>query len=159
MPPGKYGLFWLPLTGMLLTWLVRCRLSFFLLWTDRLSLPQQTNNQCSHKNILKQDPRVPMFSIYLYYIPGGRDPSALYSNAIKTVCVSISTKRHLCQLCGSLSCSCLCWYCTIRASGRACAALTAPVGVDRQEVSAPRVPSESDGGGLDRDVFLQITHR
>lgn len=31
------------------------------------------------------------------------------------------------------------------------------VGVDRHDVSAPRVPSESDGGGLYMDVFLQIT--
>lgn len=30
-------------------------------------------------------------------------------------------------------------------------------GVDRRDVSAPRVPSESDAGGLYKDVFLQIT--
>lgn len=31
-------------------------------------------------------------------------------------------------------------------------------GVDRHDVSALRVPSESNAGGLYKDVFLQITH-
>ena len=31
-------------------------------------------------------------------------------------------------------------------------------GVDRRCVSALRVPSESNAGGLYKDVFLQITH-
>lgn len=32
-------------------------------------------------------------------------------------------------------------------------------GVDRHRMSAPRVPSESNAGGLYKNVFLQIAHR
>lgn len=48
---------------------------------------EHINNHNSHVNILRQEPRVPTWTIYLIYIPGDYDPSALYLNAIKlSVC-------------------------------------------------------------------------
>lgn len=79
--------------------------------------------------------------------------------------MSISAKRHLCLLYRSLSHGPLHLYCTIRASSRRELAGRGSVlctdshaGADRHDMSAPRVPSESNAGGLYKDVFLQIPH-
>lgn len=104
---------------------------------------------------------MPKCYIYLISIPGDNDPSALKHNQVE--CVSISAKRHLCLLYSS-RCP-LHLYCTMWASsgkklagrdGVLCA--DSHVRVDRHDVSAPSVPSESDDGGLYKDVFRQITH-
>lgn len=110
-------------------------------------------------NILEQDPRVRMYDIYLIYIPGGCDPSALNSNAIKhKKCVSIQAKRHLCLLHTSPSRAPLRILHNKRpsvlgASGRLAVAL------EMIDVTChhPGVPGESDAGGRYKDVFLQIT--
>lgn len=122
---------------------------------------QHLNNQLSlRKNILMQDPHVPTWNIYLICFPGGDDPSTLSLSAIKlSFCLCQLKEIFVCLMVSLSSLEILYnkrrqqerpgWYAALCTDSNA--------GVDRHCVSALRVPSESNAGGLYKDVFLQIT--
>ena len=101
----------------------------------------------------------------MIYFPGGDDPSALNLNATKWRVCPVGLKEIFVFF--LVPCLPVLPADTVQyeASGRReLVGMTgvlrddSTTGVDRHRMSALRVPSESNAGGLYKDVFLQITH-